>query len=929
MSSEHVTQLCRGVLLVLCTWLAACQPTPDESFASAQRHFAAAEYRTAIIELKNVLQVQPNRAEARLMLAEASFILNDLATAESEYRRVLALGAGDVGVWVAYGRAMLGQEKAPEALALLQPELEEYPDSSAAQAMLGDIYRALGNQAQADDHYQQALENNPSEPAALVGAAELAILQGDIAKAEAFSEEHLNAHPESPLAWRSRGDVLAAAQRYAEAALAYDRAIDAEVPSTTVADRFNARHRRVSVLIEARQLDTATARLDGLRTFVADHPIIDFLAGRIAFAAGDYDEAEDALLRYLAVIPRDPRGQAILGAINFSKNNLGQAEQYLSSAVRSDVGGDMVRLLLAETQLRLDRPRDAAAVLGGLESDQQESAITLAMLGRANLDEGNLQAAIDYFRRSLEQDGDSRDVNLALAASFIASGNYADAVELLRRLDMAGPGDYRRETLLMVAYLQLDNREAVETLARSLLSEHYEDANVHALVGVLYLNLGSKGRAEAQLATALQIDPDNVGAHYALGSMALADRDLQTSVEHFHDVLDIQPAHIPALIDLTTALQGLGTLDRLMPRLDAALAAEPENTTLKKLGHRVALMIGDAEVVRTEIERDRQEFPDDADFLYLEGMVHWQDGDMPAAIVSLSRAAAADPNNAKYQLDLARARLANRDYSKAIEAVRAYRALRPDDIEGIAVEVDAQIRSGDPGLAREAVRVYASKFPDQDFIWMLHGDVDLASNDAAAAISWYQRYAERHWNRVVALRLAAAHEAAGSAGSESTEFLERWLADEPQDTGVRRIYAQLLEANGRTNDAIREYEALVENDQLDAVGLNNLAWQYMLLGRSEAAELAARAHEMRPASGPIADTYGWILYQQGEPERALELLRTASRRAPGNGEIRYHLAEVLTALGETDEARVTLEELLRSSRQFPSRAAAEELLERL
>ena len=199
---------------------------------------------------------------------------------------------------------------------------------------------------------------------------------------------------------RSKGDVLGSLQRFDDAADTYARAIAAETASTPFLERYIVRQNRIAALIEARQLEQASRDLATFEKMVQDHPLIAFYRGRIAFGEGDYDVAETEMLNYLAVVPASARAQAILGAIKFSQNNLGQAEQYLSGAVRADIGGETTRLLLAETQLRLNQSGDAVEVLTAASEGSDPSAVTLAMLGRAKMGEGDADAAIAYFSRA-------------------------------------------------------------------------------------------------------------------------------------------------------------------------------------------------------------------------------------------------------------------------------------------------------------------------------------------------------------------------------------------------------------------------------------------------------------------------------------------------------------------------------------------------
>ena len=49
--------------------------------------------------------------------------------------------------------------------------------------------------------------------------------------------------------------------------------------------------------------------------------------------------------------------------------------------------------------------------------------------------------------------------------------------------------------------------------------------------------------------------------------------------------------------------------------------------------------------------------------------------------------------------------------------------------------------------------------------------------------------------------------------------------------------------------------------------------------------------ELGPHIPEIADTYGWLLAQTGEIQQGLEVLEQALAGAPGNPDIRYHVAQ--------------------------------------
>ena len=73
---------------------AGCQnETAADLIRSARDYQARGDTQAAIIQLKNAVQKQPDNAEARLLLGQASLIVGDPTSAEKELRRASRNGA--------------------------------------------------------------------------------------------------------------------------------------------------------------------------------------------------------------------------------------------------------------------------------------------------------------------------------------------------------------------------------------------------------------------------------------------------------------------------------------------------------------------------------------------------------------------------------------------------------------------------------------------------------------------------------------------------------------------------------------------------------------------------------------------------------------------------------------------------------------------
>lgn len=132
---------------------------------------------------------------------------------------------------------------------------------------------------------------------------------------------------------------------------------------------------------------------------------------------------------------------------------------------------------------------------------------------------------------------------------------------------------------------------------------------------------------------------------------------------------------------------------------------------------------------------------------------------------------------------------------------------------------------------------------------------------------------------------------------------------------------------GKTDKAIETYEQVIRDEPDNVVALNNLAWLYGLDRNPRALVLAESALQEAPDNPGIQDTCGWLQVQNGNFEEGRQLLEKALRQLPDSPEIRYHYAVALYQTGERDKALGMLKDLLADDSEFTGRADAQQFLD--
>ena len=696
--------------LALIAVLLGCQPTPEERIGRAEAFMEEADYRGAIIEVKNALRRDGDNADARLLLARASAQLADYPTAVSEYERVLGLGQTDDAVWLGLGASLLKQGRATEVVERVLPNLSETSAGIDSLVFQGDVMTVLGNLKDAEKLYSSALELDQNKDTALIGMAVIEAGRGNSEGADSYVGRAIELNPDSAFVWRAKGNFERTRRNYSAAANAYGVSESKETPHTSISDKFVTRVNHIGAQLDGREFESARLLLDELEQLWPGHPLINFLRGRLAYGTGEYEQAQGYLQNYLSQVPSDLRGKAIMGAVKFSQNYYRQAEMFLRQAVGQNVGGAATRRLLAETQLRLKKPGDALQSLQSFESDSLNDPILLAMLGRAQLGLGNEEAAVEYLQLGVEADPDNPASQLSLAIGLLAAGEIDRAVEQLKNMPDIEDPQFRRETLLAAAYLRRDERESAIAVIDALVDENRDSPTALAVAGRLHQFLGDEDTARDMYEKSVALDASNAAALYGLGKIALTGDDQSEAESWFTKALDVDAGHIPALVGLTQILTPTDRLDKLDTRIQAAISAKPMDLTPHVLHARAAIVRGHYAKALDIVNRARETHPNAPLLDYAEGLAHVNSGQEELGLRKLALAADAAPNVPSVQSDLARYRLANGDYLGAESAISKYRTLQPERFAGLALQSEARARNGKADEARRELSAYRATY---------------------------------------------------------------------------------------------------------------------------------------------------------------------------------------------------------------------------
>jgi putative PEP-CTERM system TPR-repeat lipoprotein len=458
----------------------------------------------------------------------------------------------------------------------------------------------------------------------------------------------------------------------------------------------------------------------------------------------------------------------------------------------------------------------------------------------------------------------------------------------------------------------------------ALVAKNPNDAALLAAGGSYFAAGNDVEKARGMLSRSVELDPKAVASRMALTRLLLRMNDLPAAEAQLKEVLMIEPPNQPARLALSELAWGRGDKDQSRKWLEEAISVEPSAVEARLRLAQIAFVEGNATRGRDLLKQATMVGGDRKSALNGAAKVLARAGLTDEALVQFQQASAAglaeaDLNAARLQIDLNKPDQARKVLESAL-------ARRPGWREAEQLLIRVEARSGRVDRALALARAGAAGKP-AGAVKEAEGDIYTLAKKPTQAIAAYEEAQRQSPSGALAVKLFSARRDAGVASPEAS--LTQWLQRSPNDVQVRRALVLVYQAKGESEEAVAQYERLMEQGAGDPVMLNNFAWLLHQKGDARAVDLARRAYTAAPGIAEVADTYGWILVEGGKTAEGMKVLQEALAKAPTNPDVQYHLAAAYAKTGERTKASELVRESLKAKGAFASRSAAEGLLRSL
>lgn len=903
--------------------VAGCGASPEESMRQAQGYMDKADYKAAVLELKNVLQAQPENGQARFLLGKAHLARGAYVDAEKELSRARELGVNDPQLTVLLARTW---HKLSDEKKLLEMKVPENglgaSEHASLLALRAEAMLATSRQAEAERALSLATDLDSHNPDLLMVRARRAGAAGQLPLSLELVEAAIKQDAKALDPLYLKAELLERLEQPEEAKKTFQAILAKDER------QFLAHLGLAQQAYRLGNLDAAEKAIQAAEKIAPQSPGVLYARGVHELRLEHYKQAGDALTKVLSITPDHLPSVLALAAANFGLGNYEQSLQGARKVLAHAPGNPMASQVLAGALLKTGDAKAAVELLVPLLKGRETDARLFAQLGAAHMQLREFDKAMDYLNRAAILDPTNPDIKSQQASGHLARGETARALVELEQASRLTESVGQADLALVVLNLRRkDFDEALQAIA-ALEKKLPNNPVTHNLRAVALLGKGDRINARVAFRQALGIDPTFHAAAINLARMDMEDNKPEDARRVFEAVLAKDRTNLQAMLALADLARVSNQTKTYLDWLERASKAHPTSIPpraalvrhhLSRKEPQKALAIAKAAVTA---------MPDNPDALELLGTTQLSTGDKTGAITSLTRVADILKQSPDAQHRLAMAQAADGRNAAARASLRRALQLKSDHQASLHTLIRLELSDNKPeaalSLARDMQRLQSSS--PLGYGW--EGDVHMTLKKPALAIKPYQHAIERGAGAPFLIKLHDALSQSGDTKSAQAR-LAGWLKSHPEDLTVRAYAASLAMQRGQNKDAIALYEDILRKNPRDGVAANNLANLYLSVEDPRSREMAEKALELMPGNAAVLDTLGWILVAQGQIAKGLPHLAQAATQAEKHPTIQYHYAVALARSGDKAKAREVLGRAFAVDADFPEKAAARELLRTL
>jgi len=544
-----------GVMLISLTLLLAggCASKEEKKakhFKNAKEYIAKNELKKAVIELKNVVQLDPKDAAAYLELGEAYLKLKEPREAFQAYTRAVSANPDNLKAQLKLGQMLLLGRQTDEAKKKADLILAKSPDNVEALSLLSGVQIQQRDLDGAIKTLEKAAALNPNHFNTQLSLGRLLLLKGEPGKAEEAYLKAIALDPASGVPYIELSRIYAGKGEWDKAEAELKRMIQASgstYETLHVLALFYESTKKLE-LAEQTYLKAVEAAPQGDVT-----PLMNLAAyyGRMK----SYDRALEAMQKAEEIKKDDPNVLVNMAELQFDFNKIKEAEATVDRVLEKEkghVGANLLkgRILLTRRDFGSAIERFDVAVRESPRNSMAHYFRGLAYIGKGDpkMGQQDLLKAVEFNPRLL-------DARLILSEFYLNERN-ADLAR--QQIDAAMKIAPRNTRVLMhqasLKVLERDIKGAEEIYSR-IIQADADYAPAYIQLGLIYNLTNRQAEALKAFNKALALNPQQTDALALVVGLSVRDKKYDEALKACEDHKK-KVADSPASLALIEYLEG-------------------------------------------------------------------------------------------------------------------------------------------------------------------------------------------------------------------------------------------------------------------------------------------------------------------------------------------------------------------------------------
>ncbi|MET0116117.1 MAG: XrtA/PEP-CTERM system TPR-repeat protein PrsT [Sedimenticola sp.] len=874
----------------------------EEYILSAEQKINQEEHVSAVIDLKNALELEPDNTRARWLLGEEYLILGDFASARAAYLKAKKNGVDENAVLPRIVEALYYAGEFEEVLEFVVENDLLASTRADIHAIKSLAYLSKGKKNDALREVSSSISLAGDQLLSLYASASLNVREGKLEEALGNINKALEIDPTFVRGTQLLGDIYYKHRKWELADDAYSKSVsDSHYVGTP-------HIKQAHLYLVIKKYELAEQAIKKIRDAGISASTVEYIDGVLALRRGDPETARTFFDKALEYEPNHLMSQYFL-AVSYRNTDSSLAVDFAERVVAKAPGFIPGRVLLASIKMASQDYSTVEKLLLPIYKRRPQAPGVANMLYMNYLKQGDFDNATRILQALTEQKQDTREHMIRLGVAQMSAGRAPQAIDtftLLKKEDSTNNQVITR--LAQAQVLAGIGEQAIET-AREWVADNPNLASAQNLLGLVLLAVDKTTESEQALRKAVDLDGDgSSGAALNLARLMLAqNRKAEASdvVEQFEGKFGGSPDTKLMLANIAIADN---QNDRAAVYLDEALQISPNHTKIRA-------MLAE---------------------LYLKSSKHSQ------ALEVITPMGDAGKHKADVKLLMARVLFANNRYDSTVSILEQLKKINPKLIQARLLLLQAYARQGRLDEYENELNLLLEVTPDSEFLrkektklLVQTGRITEAkkvadslnldeSNPLRLAIDARVAFASEEFDKAVlmgrklldtapsdsdALFLIRAVSASGDKVA-AENLAKEWSTKSPGNIVLLIELANIQHGLDKTTEFQETLRTILVQDPNNSYALNGLAWELKDEDPVKALDFSQRAVLYAPETVSVLDTLANVQLANGLSNEALDTALRGKEMSRNYPPVRLTLAKIFLALDRQEDANNELEWLM-------------------